>query len=378
MNQALRMIVALVGNVQRQPDMRIKYSAFLQALGEHCELVEVYDVSLSGLERLWNALQTFHPKRKLWKERFFKNAPAFRRRSQRLVQHLCAKPGKADVLVQLGALFDARWPPASLPAVIYTDYTARLSARRPEAGRSPFTEAQRAAWLQLEQQAYQRASHVCVRAEAVRQSILQEYGLPSEKVTCVGGGVNFTPLPEIPPRQMAPAAATALFIGKNFHRKGGDVLLQAFALARQEVPNARLRLVTAGPIPAGLPLEGVETLPPTWERAAIADLYRQADLFVLPSRLETWGDVLLEAMAFGLPCIGVAGQSMEEIILEAQTGLIVPPEDPPALAQALVRLLRQPELRQQMGAQGRQRVAEHFTWDQVARRLVQICQEARV
>ena len=92
---------------------------------------------------------------------------------------------------------------------------------------------------------------------------------------------------------------TALFIGQDFHRKGGDLLLSAFAQVRQHVPQARLLCLTKGPIPAELPLDGVEVFEAEWDRDLVKQLYHQADLFVLPSRLETWGDVLLEAMAYG-------------------------------------------------------------------------------
>ncbi|RME88071.1 MAG: glycosyltransferase [Anaerolineae bacterium] len=84
---------------------------------------------------------------------------------------------------------------------------------------------------------------------------------------------------------------------------------------------------------------------------------------------ETWGDVLLEAMAFGLPCVGVFGQAMEEIIRHEETGLLVPPEDSDALAKALARLLSQPALRQRMGEAARQRVAREFTWARVVERI---------
>ena len=147
------------------------------------------------------------------------------------------------------------------------------------------------------------------------------------------------------------------------------MLLRAFARVRRSLPDARLLFLTGDSIPSFLPLDGVTVIKPTWDRAAIADLYRQADVFVLPSRLETWGDVLLEAMAYRLPCIGVAGQMMDEIITPEVTGLLVPPDDTDGLAAALARLLGDPSLRQAWGEAGRRKLEAEFTWDSVVDRL---------
>jgi len=117
-------------------------------------------------------------------------------------------------------------------------------------------------------------------------------------------------------------------------------------------------------------MSGVEVLPPNWNRSAIRDYYRSADILVLPSRLETWGDVLLEAMAFELPCVGVAGEAMHEIIEHEVSGLITPPEDKDALAAALLCLLRDPALRRRYGEAGRQRVETLFSWDIVSNKIV--------
>lgn len=96
----------------------------------------------------------------------------------------------------------------------------------------------------------------------------------------------------------------------------------------------------------------------------------------MPSRLETWGDVLLEAMAYGLPCIGVTGQSMTEIIRDGETGLLVPPEDVAALSESFIKLLKDGELRNRMGQAGRLLVENEFTWDQVVERLSSMIVEA--
>lgn len=363
-----RIAGALVGDVRRDPAAQIKYGLFFAALAAHFPLVEIYDASLHGVHRYLNALQAFHPDRQRWRESFYKNVTAFRWRSRLASAHFQAMQAEIDLIVQVGVLFDARWQTASLPNLIYTDYTAHLAAQRLSAGRSPFSAPQRQEWLALEGAAFARASHICTRSELVRTSIIEDYGMAPEKVTAVGGGVNFVRLPQ-PVWRQETATPTILFIGKELYRKGGDMLLEAFAQARQEAPGARLILVTAAPIPPAFPRDGVEVIHGTWDRQTITALYRSADLFVLPSRLETWGDVLLEAMSYGLPCIGVRGQAMEEIIDHESTGLVVPAEDVAALAQSLVRLLTDGGLRRRMGEQARLKAEKNYQWPDVVQRV---------
>lgn len=385
-----RVFGALVGDVAHEAGARTKYGLFFEALAQRFPVAGVYDATLRGLPRVLNAARVFHPNPSRWKERFYQNLPAFEARSQRAVAHWKAHRSEADVIVQVGVLFDARWPGSPWPSVIYTDYTARLAAQNRWQGRSPFTPAQREQWIELERQAFRRATHVCTRGQFVRDSIVNDYGLPPEKVTAIGGGVNFKTLPDLPRNARAePAAPTVLFIGKELYRKGGDVLLSAFARARERCPSAKLLMVTAGPLPAEAASAGVEVVAPTWDRAVIADLYRRADIFVLPSRLETWGDVLLEAMAYGVPCVGVAGHTlsaassgggaqgaMEEIIEHDQTGLVTPADDVEALAQALSALLTDAPRREQLGRAARQKVERQYTWARIVDRLAPMIEMA--
>lgn len=375
--QRPRIMLALVGDIARDSSASVKYGLFHTALETAYGSVKTFDATLRGFPRLLNALRMFHPKLWIWRERFWKNVPAFKTRSQLVANAIRAGRGQVDVVLQVGVLFNAGLFQSSVPLIVYTDYTASLSALRPEAGRSPFTLKQRAVWMSLEQQTYARAEHIFTRSELVRRSIIDEYNIEADKVTVVGGGVNFATLPE-PASRTENEAPLVLFIGKEFYRKGGDVLVKAFAQARQKFPLAQLKLVTQGPVPSDLQLDHVEVIPPTWDRTAVAKLFQVADLFVLPSRLETWGDVLLEAMAWELPCIGVQNDAMNEIILDGGTGLLVPSGDVDALAEALSELFRQPSLRIGMGRAGRHRVYTEFTWNHVVMRMKKVLDHVKL
>lgn len=367
-DRKLRIAAVMVGDIHRMSDMRVKYGAFFEALSRRFEVVDIFDASLRGLLRYWNALGTFRPSVAAWKEHFFKNVPAFQFRSRRVQDHLAQFKSQADVVLQIGALFNSGFGKKSLPLVVYTDNTSYITSRRPEGGRLVLSPREFGRWTAREQDLYRGASQIAVRSSVVRNSLIEEYGVDRKRVSVIGGGVNFSPLPG-PVSRLPETPPTVLFIGEEFYRKGGDLLLRAFAQARLHIPDARLCIVTRDHIPAGYSMENVQVCPPSWDRAVIADYYRRADVFVLPSRLETWGDVLLEAMSFGLPCVGVRGQAMEDIIQHNVTGLLVDQNQTGELTGALIRLLGQPSLRHEMGDAARELVKRQFTWARVVEHL---------
>lgn len=367
----LRVLGLLVGDIHAPvSDARIKYGQLFAELGKQCRLVDVHNVELEGTDRYQNALRTLRWPKWRWQEAFYKNVWGFHRRSQKAQQHAFANRSRADVILQHGTIFSSEYQPDGPPVVVYTDFTYRL-AQREDPWRDPFTDvAESERWNALEAHVAKQAAFVLTRSEYVRQSMIDDYGIAPERVAAVGGGINFTTLPSSQPLAEAPRI---LFIGTNFERKGGELLLAAFGQVRERVPEAELWLVTHKADLAG---PGIRRIEPTRDRDAIEALYRSAGVFAMPSRCETWGDVFLEAMAYGLPCIGTTNDAMPEIIEHGRTGYVVAPDDVAALAEYLERLLLDPALRRTMGAQGRERVLQTFTWEHVARRMVPYLQQA--
>jgi glycosyltransferase involved in cell wall biosynthesis len=353
--------------MQTDPMAQAKYGDLIQALDRQLSLLGVIDAEISGLPRLVNAAISFNPDLNKWKERFRKNPYAHAARSQRVSQRLQLIDPQLDFILQLGALFDSHQEGSGIPSYVYTDYTYKLAAEKPASGRSPFTPKEVARLIEVERKTFDHAARVFVRSQLVQESIVEDYHISADKVSVVGAGVNFDPLPAIEEKTFSP---TLLFIGLDFHRKGGDILLKAFELVRNQAPNAELVIVTRDQIPSEFSLGRVKLVPPTWDRDRLAGLYHAASVFVLPSRLETWGDVLLEAMAFGMPCVGVQQDAMAEIITHGENGVLVPPEDPQALAQALIELLNDPDRLQQMGRNARTVVEQSFTWNRVVAKIL--------
>ena len=112
------------------------------------------------------------------------------------------------------------------------------------------------------------------------------------------------------------------------------------------------------------------------DRAAIAERYRQADLFVFPSRDEGMPNVVLEAMASGLPIVATAIAGNEELVREGVNGHLVPPDDAAALAAALARLIEQPDTRRAMGRASREIVEREYTWARVAACYLDLLRES--
>ena len=364
--------VLMMGDPENQASVRTKFSFMLDEVTQQVKLISVFDTNIKGWRRILSMIRNFSPKLYLWRQRFYKNIPAFQDRSQLAQSHVQDMADQIDVTLQISAMFNAYCPELNIPNVVYADYTSYLSAISDYSGRSPLKQEKLKQWLALETEVYEQAAHICTRSEHVKRSLISHYHIPDDKISVVYGGYNFQELPQETAHENQ--VPTILFIGKTFYRKGGDVLLKAFAKARQQVPESQLRMVTHY-IPPEFDMTNVELLPPNSDRDVIASYFSSSDIFVLPSRLETWGDVLLEAMAYGLPCIGVTGEAMEEIIVQEETGLLVPPDDVDALAEALVRLLQDQQMRQRYGQRGRQRVQQIFTWKAVVNRIVQVVEQ---
>ncbi|MEN8150087.1 MAG: glycosyltransferase, partial [Planctomycetota bacterium] len=148
-------------------------------------------------------------------------------------------------------------------------------------------------------------------------------------------------------------------------QKGLFDLLKAMSRLREAAPEARLLLVGRGELLPKL-REAVDLLGLrpfvrfTGFRRDIRRILSGSDLMVLPSHWEGFGLVLLEAMEAGIPVVGTRVGAIPEVVADGETGIIVPPHDPDALATGLVRLLRNPETAVAMGEAGRRRLAEEF------------------
>lgn len=233
----------------------------------------------------------------------------------------------------------------------------------------------------LERETLHATPAITVNSKALAERCAADYRVPIDRFTHVPYGIDthtFSPTPSGLRAQLGLAGApVALFVGRLEERKGVTTLVDAFADVVREVPDAVL--VLAGPDvlgpPAnhsneawmrerwsamGVPAESYRFLGPQ-AHGALPVLYSSADLMVAPSWYEAFGLVYLEAMACGCPPIGCRAGGAAEVVRDGETGVLVPPGDARALARAMVRLLRSPETRAQLGAHGRAVVERDYT-----------------
>lgn len=187
----------------------------------------------------------------------------------------------------------------------------------------------------------------------------------ADNVHVTGIGPNLVALPEIPRE-----TATTLFVGRKERYKGYHALRDAAPLVWRDRPDARFvaigqdawtaRLTRARHDPRWTDL-GVVT---EHEKAAA---FARATLFAMPSEHETFGHTYLEAWLAGLPVIAGDIPPLREVVREGVDGLHAR-NDPRAIADAILTLLRDPDRARRMGASGRERASREFTWQAVARR----------
>ncbi len=290
---------------------------------------------------------------------------AFDRHARAAGEALAALRPAPDLVLQNGALFSPGLPP-SLPYALLLDHTralAQASPAWPAAGLAAPPDYG-PGWFAREAALYRGASTLACLSENVARSLVRDYGVDRGRIAVVGGGANV--FPDAAPRR--DDGKTVVFVGKDFARKGGPILLDAFARLRRRTPKARL--LVAGPpaperrrIPPGVFFLGRVSF------AELPALFSQSTVFALPTLREPFGIAFLDAMACGLPCVGTRIEAVPEIVREGETGLLVPPGDPVPLALALERLLGDPPLARVMGARGRARVFAGALWVHVAVRL---------
>lgn len=166
-----------------------------------------------------------------------------------------------------------------------------------------------------------------------------------------------------------------LFVSRLDERKGVRYLLKAFKTVKEELPNTRLIVVGPGNKRRykdwvdAVKLKDVVFSGFT-SQADLPRYYRSADIFCVPAvGRESFGIVLLEAMAAGKPIVASNIDGYANVLTDGFDGLLVPPKDDKALAQTLISLLKDPALREQMGSNGRSKVEGH-TWEAIARRTL--------
>lgn len=335
-------------------------------------IADTLDVEPSGWRRYWLALLSFYPDRERWAKLFYENPRIFEARTHLAGKQIASTKSQYDVILQDGAMWLPGRNQTDKPLITYHDSNVVLGSRGGALAQGSHYKGRtlRKA-MELEQEVYDRASYVLTFSEWVRKSMISDFGLSESKVRVMRPGVNF----EIPAKiSKSYGERVILFVGRDFERKGGPVLLDAFRKVRKQLKDVSLIIVGCCP---DIKDDGilVKGLIPRDKEDEIKRIYRQASVFVMPSHFEPFGLVFLEAMAYRLPCVGTNACAMPEIIGEGECGFVVEPGNSDQLANRLITLLTDERLMAEMGKRGHRKVKTEYTWEKAAREIVGYCHE---
>ena len=282
---------------------------------------------------------------------------------------------------QVPAILSQKWL-EKIPSLVSLDATPRQYDRLG----AYYEHKTGPSWLEqkkweLNVSCYEKARHLVTWSQWAKLGLVDEYRVPSDKVTVIPPGVDIgewkRPFPRRPNTHMP---VKILFVGANLERKGGQILLEAFRRLRTApIPSDRdlfrveLHLVTRDVV---APERGVyiynDMQPNSPE---LKRLFHECDIFCLP----TFGDclpmVLSEAGAAGLPLIATNVAAIPEIVRHEETGLLVPPHDVEPLAAALNRLIFNADLRLEYGQKAQAIVQQAHDVNVNAGRLLALLKE---
>lgn len=234
------------------------------------------------------------------------------------------------------------------------------------------------------------ATGVIAVSQFCKSQIFSRFGLDPQRVRVLPNGVDlslFTPgernrdcLPELARR-----GRVLLSVARLVERKGQAFLIRAMPLILESDPDVRCLIAGTGPqeaplraLIAELGLEAHCILVGSVSNEALVELYRAVDIFVLPcvtlpdGDTEGYGLVFVEANACGLPVVAGAAGGTVEAVIDEETGLLVDGSSPTQIADAVLRILRSPDLARRLSADGLRR-ARTMGWEDVARGFLAIC-----
>ncbi len=234
----------------------------------------------------------------------------------------------------------------------------------------------------MEKEGLEACDAVVAVSREMKRDILKCYDIPASRVAVIHNGVD--------PQKYHPQDGSrtvsnfgirtpfVLFVGRLSRQKGVFDLLEAM----HSVPeDTTLVLVTGKPDTPAIEEEvrralsgvgHVTWIPEMLQDPDLVGLYNEAAVFVCPSIYEPFGIINLEAMACETPVVATRVGGIKEVVVDKETGFLVPPGDPVKLGRAITRLLEDPPLAARMGKEGRRRVLEHFTWDRIAAKTLEL------
>jgi glycosyltransferase involved in cell wall biosynthesis len=230
---------------------------------------------------------------------------------------------------------------------------------------------------ELTKRVYREAAYLIAASNVVKNSLILDYAIDEKRIRIVTPGIDLDYWTRREKHGGGPLVEgkkmKILFVGADFVRKGGDLIL---TLARRsEFRECEFHLVTKtfeGEQPRNVYVHS--NVAPNSDE--LVDLYSSADIALLPTRADFSPHAISEAMAMGLPVVSTQVGAIQEMVLEGKTGFLVPADDQEALADRLGRLVNSRALRNEFGKNGRRETEERFNLHKNVQRIVDCLKQA--
>ena len=297
-----------------------------------------------------------------------KNGREFIVKSQRMEQEIHQLGSQPDLILHIFNTFSPCWDNDEIPYLLYLDYTMQLSEQKQLPWAFFLNQRDRDQWIACEQRLFQKAKYLFCQSQAVRRSLVQDYGITANKVIVAGAAGHFQHPYE---GEKTFGSQQILFNGSDFQRKGGDLVLTAFQRIKEVLPKARLvvigrKLLTQ---PAGVINPGHVS------PSELQALLLQTDLVVAPAYSDPFPRFVMEAMNYGVPCVVSNQDGMPEIVDQGQCGVVLDRPTPDTLASTVIDLLTQPDRLTTLSQAARHKIKTHLNWHAVAQTIIQTLSE---
>lgn len=261
---------------------------------------------------------------------------------------------------QTQSMFDASKP--GTPHFVYTDCTYLANLQFPTFSRRDLPTDD---WMQCERSIYENATKVFAMSNNIADSLISDYSCPDDKVALVYCGANVKASKDEILGTSRYAEKRILFVGIDWRRKGGPALAEAFKQVLKTHPDASLTVVGCSPR-VNLPNCNIVGMVPLPE---VKKYFEQATLFCLPTLIEPFGVVFLEAMAHRLPIVATRIGAIPDFVIEGCSGRLVEPNDSEQIAEQISALLAEPKTCERYGDFGHDLFWSRYTWEQTGVRI---------
>lgn len=220
---------------------------------------------------------------------------------------------------------------------------------------------------------FRSCSGIFTMGQWLADDLIQRCGIAPSKVHCVGGGINLNKeLIDYSHKQ----GNKILFVGRDFSRKGGYIVVDAFKRLRERRPDVELYVAGPAVNPVQEVIEGYHYVGDCdYEKTAY--LFNLCDIFVMPSYFEAYGLVFIEALSFGLPVIARDDYEMKYIVEEGKSGLLLKKDDPIVLSDMMSSLLTDSKIKNYVRSK-RDFYLSEYSWDKVAERIYAVIEENEI